>query len=989
MPFMAPSSDDRSELKQRQQKLSRQLADILLSKNSPVKEASTFQQDWQQHQALCERQQSLALLDSKLLEVLPGIEQRERKVAEAKKAVAQEVKTLRQFAAELGNTAFGAVLSGDVAATSRFEVRKTLHDHLEKLSHEKDALGQVDASKLTEKVKLKAQQLKMAGEIKMGQLKIGSLDRALGESLLNEKEEASVDCPQTTQVLQAITGQRAAIASTAKTQNDALSQLTGTLDKAARTLDRESVEGATVLQAELKQVRKEARSIEKSIVTAREAIVRKALEDESLRDSEQLGPNLKQLWSTQFDLKASQSQVSKAADNVTSRLSTLSQPVKYTIYGAAGCLLLIVLVVWFGKGDDGTSLPEENQAAESTGAAGSPTPLVATATLVLKGHSDNVGNVAFSPDGKRIVSSSNDKTLKVWDAETGKEMLTLKGHSGIVTSGAFSPDGKRIVSCSMEDTMLRIWDAETGKVTHPQIDLIPPGQHSRLKQEILRRKAIIFSVSYSTDGKRIVGGGLRGPIKVWNAKTGKEMLTLKGHSGAVASVAFSPDDKRIVSSGSTDKTLKVWDAETGKEMLTLNPGNVTSAAFSPDGKWIVSTGNKLSVTESEVYIWDSETGKEMLTLNGHSYGVWSVSFSPDGERIVSGGDDTTVKVWDAKTGQEMLTLKEHTAGVRSVCFSPDGKRIVSSSDDNTVIVWDLANDESTDDARAEAVDDQDQPQKVGTTDRQAASTDNKVAAAKTLDLAAAKKRMTSTQLALGDPVVNGIGMLLVPIPAGAFQMGTPESGSFRIMSQETPQHLVKITKPFYLGVYEVTQGQYENVMRTRPWQGKGFVQEGSDYPATWVNWGDAVAFCRKLSKQEGVEYRLPTEAEWEYACRAGTTTAFSFGDDASKLGQYAWYNKSAWDIGEEYAHGVGRKLPNPWGLYDLHGNVWEWCQDWYARYGSETVSDPKGPAQGKYRLLRSGAFRHIPTYARSAFRFYGQPGSRNANGGFRVARTYR
>jgi formylglycine-generating enzyme required for sulfatase activity len=157
----------------------------------------------------------------------------------------------------------------------------------------------------------------------------------------------------------------------------------------------------------------------------------------------------------------------------------------------------------------------------------------------------------------------------------------------------------------------------------------------------------------------------------------------------------------------------------------------------------------------------------------------------------------------------------------------------------------------------------------------------------------------------------------------------------------------------------------------------------------YVSHDDAVEFCRRLSKQEGVEYRLPTEAEWEYACRAGTTTAFSFGDDEAKLGQYAWYDKNAWDIGEKYAHRVGQKLPNPWGLYDMHGNVWEWCQDWYAPYGSETVvSDPVGPAQGDYRVLRGGSFLNLTSYVRSAFRYAYQPVNRNTNFGFRAARTY-
>jgi sulfatase modifying factor 1 len=238
-------------------------------------------------------------------------------------------------------------------------------------------------------------------------------------------------------------------------------------------------------------------------------------------------------------------------------------------------------------------------------------------------------------------------------------------------------------------------------------------------------------------------------------------------------------------------------------------------------------------------------------------------------------------------------------------------------------------------------------------------------------------------------IVNGIGMKLTLIPAGEFQMGSPEADPANNI-REKPQHLVKITKPFYLGVYGVTQQQYEKVMGARPWQGEEYVKEGPDYPAVYMTHGDAVEFCRRLSGQEGVEYRLPTEAEWEYACRAGTTTAYSFGDDEAKLGQYAWYDKNAWDIGEKYAHGVGQKLPNPWGLYDMHGNVWERCQDWYAPYGSEkVVSDPAGPAEGVRRVLRGGAFLDSPpSHVRSAYRFNARDGGGDINFGFRTARTY-
>ncbi len=246
-----------------------------------------------------------------------------------------------------------------------------------------------------------------------------------------------------------------------------------------------------------------------------------------------------------------------------------------------------------------------------------------------------------------------------------------------------------------------------------------------------------------------------------------------------------------------------------------------------------------------------------------------------------------------------------------------------------------------------------------------------------MEKAAAEKLAAEETAANKAATENSIGMKLVLIPAGEFQMG------------RNTGHLVKISKPFYLGVYEVTQQQYERVMGTRPWEGKQNVKEGADYAASYVSHGDAVEFCLRLSKQEGVEYRLPTEAEWEYACRAGTTTAFSFGDDEAKLGQYAWYDKNALDIGEKYAHRVGQKLPNRWGLYDLHGNVSEWCQDWYGPYGSEkVVNDPMGPAQGSRRVLRGGPFAGPTLFVRSASQTFNQPDLRFDYTGFRAARTY-
>ena len=230
-------------------------------------------------------------------------------------------------------------------------------------------------------------------------------------------------------------------------------------------------------------------------------------------------------------------------------------------------------------------------------------------------------------------------------------------------------------------------------------------------------------------------------------------------------------------------------------------------------------------------------------------------------------------------------------------------------------------------------------------------------------------------------VVNTIGMKLLLIPAGTFTMGSPPSENGR--DDDETQHQVTLTKPFYMGRTEVTQGQWKKVMGTEPWRGQRYGEEGDDYPAVYVSWNDAVEFCKKLSAMEGKVYRLPTEAEWEYACRGGTKTAFSFGDDEAELGKYAWFDGNAWDIDEKYAHRVAQKLANPFGLHDMHGHVDEWCSDWYGDYRSTPLSDPRGPSSGSFRVLRGGSWYYGPGFARCAGRG-GTPGSRSYRHGFRV-----
>ena len=178
-------------------------------------------------------------------------------------------------------------------------------------------------------------------------------------------------------------------------------------------------------------------------------------------------------------------------------------------------------------------------------------------------------------------------------------------------------------------------------------------------------------------------------------------------------------------------------------------------------------------------------------------------------------------------------------------------------------------------------------------------------------------------------------------------------------------------------------------MGTEPWKGKSLVQEGDDYAATYVSWQNAVAFCQKLSSRDGVEYRLPSEAEWEYSCRGGSESAYSFGADASDLGKYAWCDENAWDIGEKYAHEVGQKLSNRFGLHDMHGNVYEWCGDYddSEYYSNSAKRDPMGPDGGSNRVYRGGGWNDSFRLCRSAYRYGNSPDRRGYYLGFRVLRS--
>ncbi len=285
---------------------------------------------------------------------------------------------------------------------------------------------------------------------------------------------------------------------------------------------------------------------------------------------------------------------------------------------------------------------------------------------VLLGHGDHVESAAYSPDGTRIVTASRDKTARIWDAHTGIQLALLSGHVHVYTA-AYSPDGTRIVTAS-HDKAAHIWDARTGA----QLAVL------------LGHGDTVYSAAYSPDGTRIVTASADKTARIWDAHLGKQLAVLLGHGNGLFSAAYSPDGMRIVTA-SADKTARIWDARTGAQLAVLSGhgGAVVSAAYSPDGMRIVTTSY-----DNTARIWDAHAGMQLAVLSGHGNTVTAAAYSPDGTRVVTASYDKTARIWDARLGRPLAQLSGHDNPVRAVAYSPDGTRIVTASNDKTVRIWD-------------------------------------------------------------------------------------------------------------------------------------------------------------------------------------------------------------------------------------------------------------------------------------------------------------
>jgi WD40 repeat protein len=286
---------------------------------------------------------------------------------------------------------------------------------------------------------------------------------------------------------------------------------------------------------------------------------------------------------------------------------------------------------------------------------------------VLSGHDNVVTHTAYSPDGLRIVTASDDGTARIWDAGTGIQLAVLADHGTAFAWAAYSPDGTRIVTASSDRTV-RVWDAGTGAIINTLV-----GHTDK-----------VVSAAFSADGRRIVSASADKTARVWDAQTGVQLAVLKGHQDRVACAAFSPDGSRIVTA-SWDKTARIWDAHTGAAlgMLSGHSSLVVHAAYSPDGSRIVTAS-----WDGTARIWDASSSRQLAVFPDPTRGyVESAAYSPDGARIVTASSDKAAHIWDAQTGEELAVLAGHTDRMTFAEFSPDGTRVVTASLDQTARTW--------------------------------------------------------------------------------------------------------------------------------------------------------------------------------------------------------------------------------------------------------------------------------------------------------------
>ena len=677
----------------------------------------------------------------------------------------------------------------------------------------------------------------------------------------------------------------------------------------------------------------------------------------------------------------------------------------------------------------------------------------------LAGHAAAVFAVDFSPDGQRVVTGSHDRTAKVWDANTGQPLATLVGQPDVVSAVGFSPDGKCVVTAGLgvNDRVI-VWAPDTGRPLRSlafeegllSLAFSPDGerlvagayngtmsiwefQTGEKQADIEAHDGPVTSVAFSRDGMRILSCGEDGVARIWDATEGLVLLSFEGHAGPIWSGAFSPDGSRAATAGN-DHTARVWDTNNGRELLVLrgHTDYVLSVAFSPDARRLFTGslggggGGRIwdafdwTLTREELERQKLERYQRWLEASGWPRTKQRLELSVALASANAGLSPQDVKIDVAKTGpvglrcwhpalQDISSLAKYR--LQEVGLTRTGVSDIGALRGMPLLRLDLAHTAILDlsplagmpleELSVEGTPVADLAPLAGMPLRVLSVAGTKVTDLTLLEgMPLESLDISGTTITNGMDIVRGkaccrpvigrpwaiwdLALKLVPIEPGGFLRA---------------KWRVQLTKPFWMGRHEITQREYEAITGSNP-----SCFKGERLPVETVSWHDATAFCEKLTAREreaerlpnGYVYRLPTEAEWEYCCRAGTTTLYCFGDEEGKLYRYGNYRDRSCDLPDHETKAYERKdvhhddgysrtapvgsfLPNPWGLYDMHGNIHEWCWDWLADYGGVDIVDPIGPDVGSARVVDTGSVEGpAKVYRSGGWNMYA-PSARSAN----------
>jgi formylglycine-generating enzyme required for sulfatase activity/WD40 repeat protein len=625
---------------------------------------------------------------------------------------------------------------------------------------------------------------------------------------------------------------------------------------------------------------------------------------------------------------------------------------------------------------------------------------------------DHPKRVAADPRGMWLACGKEDGAVQLWKWDGTRGPLAHQ-HKTKVFCLAWSPDGHVLASGAYwTDDTIRLW----------HVDGRP--------QPVLSNKGMTECLAWRPDGRRLAAGGSGRRVRVWNPADGSLIAELPEMSAEVNGLAWSPDGARLAArlgDRADNSDLWIWDTSTWKTLADANlcvNERVNWLGWHPEGGLAAATQDGCVMLADPSTATGIARSSQLGPLN-------RAAWSPDGTRIV----DLRGRIHQVQNGKlteiqppwppaDVTPIDgKASAGVQvklgddTITVHADG----TFDGDSEVVERELMFVVEKPDGRLELLKPSEFRARVsgasGSADGPATTARSGEApplATAPFDAEQARQHQKAWAEYLGVPVEQevdlggGVKLAMVLIPPGEFLMGSTEEEQARFLEEakaaedewavdrmptEGPQHRVRITRPFFLGKYEVTQAQWEAVMGSNP----SHFTDSASHPVENVSWDDVQQFLAKVNAagtrrvpsatgdlaSSAMTFTLPTEAQWEYACRAGTTTLWHCGDDETKLPEYAWFNVNSGGK----THPVGQLLASALGLYDMHGNVWEWCADYWATdyYAKSPPNDPSGPSAGSSRVHRGGSHGGHAGRCRSAYRDDGSPDRRGNGLGFRLA----